>query len=228
MSWRVVAVLAGVGLLLTAAAWYLVRVVYLRFELYYDRPKGEPEVFRFQVWLPPFLHLTAQPRPAEDASASAPQLDWSQVLAKGWSSVREIRSVQESLAALFRHDLGFLKRDRSLKRRARWLLALLERVRWQTEELHWVTRVGAGDAALTGMLCGLLWGAKGVVFGLLAERMAFTARPHVMVQPDFESVAFRTTFRCILRVRLRDIIRAGLGLSGKRGASWSTNTRLRA
>lgn len=81
---------------------------------------------------------------------------------------------------------------------------------------------------MTGMLAGLLWGLKGVAFGLLGERMTFRQRPLVRVIPDFENVALRTTFRCIVRVRLGDIIARGVAASRrKRGASWKANTRLR-
>ncbi|MDI6871306.1 MAG: DUF2953 domain-containing protein [Bacillota bacterium] len=230
MSWRVLTVLAGVGLILAGIILYLLKAAYVRVEIAYDRPQGEAETFSFQVWLPPLVNFQfrRQPPPVSVRAGDEPRPGWSGVLSQGWAAVREVQVVQRTLVSLARHQLDFLEADRSLQRGARFMLRLLERVPWRTEELSWVTRVGAGDPALTGMLSGLLWGLKGVVFGVLAERMTFERKPVIRVLPDFESVAFRTTFRCIVRARVRDIIRAGAGVwRQKRGAAWKTNTRLR-
>lgn len=230
MSWGVV-LLSGVGLLLVGAAVYLAKWACLRFEILYDRPQGEPELFRFQVWLPPLLHfqLRRAPEPEPPVKAGGSRREWLRVLSEGWTAVREIQVVHRTLLSLVRHELSFLEADRSLHRAARFGLRVLERLPWRADELSWVTRVGTGDPALTGVLSGLLWGFKGVAFGFLAERLSFSRRPVLQVLPDFESVAFRTTFRCIVRVRVGDIIRTGVAVwRRKRGAAWRTNTRLRA
>ena len=232
MSGQLWGALAGVAFLLGALALYaLVRRARLRFEVYYDRPQGEPEVFRFVVWLPPFFRLQWVSRPTEEGPEvrSQREPDWREAAAKGRTAIRELRVVERTLVSLFRHELAFLEAGASPKRGLRFGLRLLEQVPWEAKELSWVTRVGAGDAALTGMVCGLLWAFKGTAFGVLAERMTFARRPVVRVLPDFQAVAFRTTFRCIVEARLGDIIRTGAGmLRRKRGAAWKTNTRLRA
>ncbi len=210
--------------------WWL-RRARLRFEVWYDRPRGEPEVFRFVVRLPPFVHFQWARRPTEHGAEAKTEAegDWREAAARGWTAVRELRVVQRTLLALYRHELAFLKDDPSLRRGALFGLRLLEQVPWEAKHLSWVTRLGAGDAALTGLFCGLLWGFKGTAFGVLAERMTFARRPVVRVLPDFQAVSFRTTFQCIVEARLWEIIRTGAGLlRRKRGAGWRTSIRSRA
>lgn len=207
------------------------RRVRLRFEVWYDRPLGEPEVLRFVIRLPPFLHFQWTRRPTEQGAEAeaSPGQDWREAAAKGWTAIRGLRVVERALASLYRHELAFLEADASLRRGVRLGLHLLEQVPWEAKELRWVTRLGAGDAALTGVLCGLLWAFKGTVFGVLAERMTFARRPLVRILPDFQAVAFRTSFRCIVEARLWEIIRTGAGmLRRKRGAAWRTSIRSRA
>jgi hypothetical protein len=231
MPWRAWAVLAGAGLLLAGLLVYWLRVACLRVEIVYDRPQGEEEVCRVRLWLPPLVAYQLRRRPqAPGVRAEAePRRDWSRVLSEGWAAVREIQTVRRTLFSLARHELAFLAEDRSLRRGVVFALRVLERVPWRTEELSWVTRVGAGDPALTGILSGLLWSFKGAIFGVLAERMAFVRRPVVRVQPDFEGVAFRTALHCIVRARVRDIIAAGAGVwRRKREGPWRTNTRSKA
>lgn len=234
MSGPVLALLAGAGLFLAGLLVFLLRAAQLRFEVYFDRPQGEPAVLRFQVWLPPLLHLKLQRTPmpgppAEKAGGDREGVNWARILSQGWETVQEMQVVQHTVSSLLHHDLAFLNAGGRLRRRVRWVVNLLQRVPWWVEELSWVTRFGAGDPALTGVLSGLLWTFKGTLFGVLAQRMALTEKPVIRILPDFEGLAFRTTFRCIVRVRLGDIIAAGAGFRRrKRGARWRTNTRLKA
>ncbi|MGE5552633.1 MAG: DUF2953 domain-containing protein [Betaproteobacteria bacterium] len=231
MPWLVLAILAGVGLLLAGIIIYLAKVAQVQVEVVYDRPQGEEEAFSIQVRMPPLIAFQVRRQlPKERLTGGGePRREWPNVWSEGWVAVRELDTVRRTLLSLACHELWLLGREHTLSRGSVFLLQLLDRVPWRTENLSWVTRIGAGDPALTGVLSGLLWSLKGSVFGILAKRMSFERQPVIRVLPDFESVTFRTTFRCIVRARVRDIIRAGAAVwRRKRGAAWKTNTRLRA
>lgn len=79
----------------------------------------------------------------------------------------------------------------------------------QVEAVHWHTVMGAGDAAWTGCLVGMVWALKGAVAGALTGSPGGgAAPPRLVVEPRFNEVVFDTTFNCILVWRLWDIIRA--------------------
>lgn len=230
-AWDLVLV-AGAGLLFLALlAYAALRLSYLRFELLFDRPQGEEPLLVLKVWLPPFLRFElrhpADP-PGEPAAPPAPDLD-QLVPEQGRTILTQLRAVAHTVSMLAKHELHFLGGDSPGLARAQFVVRLIERVPWWTEEFRWVTRFGVGDPALTGLLTGVVWSIKGTVFGLLNRNMRLLREPVIRVDPDFQSFTFRTTVRCIVRVRLGDIITAGAGLWLKeRGIAWKPNTRLKA
>lgn len=75
--------------------------------------------------------------------------------------------------------------------------------------LEWVTVVGAGDAALTGLFSGVLWGIKGTVLGVLGQNFSLRTRPLIHVSPDFQREIAETRFLCMIQFRLGHAIFAG-------------------
>jgi hypothetical protein len=83
---------------------------------------------------------------------------------------------------------------------------------FKVEEFHWMTEMGAGDAAMTGTLVGLLWAVKGSVLSLVSYFFTFNAHPRLDVRPRFQEEVFTTHVSCIIRFWLGQAMFAGLRL----------------
>ncbi len=81
--------------------------------------------------------------------------------------------------------------------------------------LEWSTQFGLGDAALTGMGAGFVWMLKSFVIGFLHHYSRFSAKPDVQVRPVFGRAIFHTSFSCIFRLHLGDIMVVRLLLAKK-------------
>ncbi len=73
-------------------------------------------------------------------------------------------------------------------------------------QFEWITQFGLGDAALTGIGTGFVWMIKGFVIALLRQHSRFDIRPNLTVRPVFSRSLFHTSFNCILRLHLGDIM----------------------
>ncbi len=80
------------------------------------------------------------------------------------------------------------------------------------EKFTWRTACGCGDAALTGMVTGLLWAAKSEALIFLRRRLNFTARPVVRVRPIYDAALLEVEFECIFTLRVGNVINAAWGL----------------
>lgn len=226
------ALVSGAGLLFVVLFGYAaLRLAFVRFELLFERPQGEEPLLVLKVWLPPFLRFELRrPTSPEGAPEEQGEPDLARLVPEpGRPVIRQVVAVTRVVSMLARHELRFVGGDSPGLQRAQFVVRVLEGVPWWTEEFRWVTRFGAGDPALTGLLTGVVWSVKGTVFGLLNRNMRLTREPVIRVEPDFQSFTFRTSVRCIVRVRLGDIISAGAGFWFKeRGIAWKPNTRLKA
>jgi len=79
-------------------------------------------------------------------------------------------------------------------------------------ELEWNTLLGAGDAALTGMLTGAAWTVKGSIIGLISSYFKLQVMPQMMVQPHFQVAVAQTSFKCMLQFRIGHAMVAGIKL----------------
>nr|WP_295969858.1 DUF2953 domain-containing protein [uncultured Bacillus sp.] len=77
-------------------------------------------------------------------------------------------------------------------------------------ELDWRTNIGAGDAALTGILTGALWTIKGSLIGLISEYFLLQNIPRITVQPHFQMKVTQTIFKCMLQFRIGHAMLAGI------------------
>jgi hypothetical protein len=76
------------------------------------------------------------------------------------------------------------------------------------EKFYWHTQFGTSDAAVTGVMSGLLWSMKALVLSRLTRRIHFVAKPSIRVCPDFQDTGFTMEFKCIFSLRLGNVMNA--------------------
>lgn len=76
------------------------------------------------------------------------------------------------------------------------------------EVLRWRTIVATDDAAVTGVVTGLLWVLMAIWLTQLCRRLRFIYPPVVTVEADFQSRQWGTDFCCIFSVTVGNIINA--------------------
>lgn len=99
------------------------------------------------------------------------------------------------------------------------------------EKLHWRTRLGTDDAAVTALASGALWAVKGQLYVYLKRRVKHAVAPVFHVTPLFNAKAFDMEFECIFSIRLGNVINAMLSLvnfSAEGGNRQWANTRFKA
>lgn len=67
---------------------------------------------------------------------------------------------------------------------------------------------GLEDAALTGIIAGVLWSVRGLALAALRSRMSFGTCPVCLITPVFGQDILRVELECILRIRLGNLINA--------------------
>jgi hypothetical protein len=79
---------------------------------------------------------------------------------------------------------------------------------------HWETVFSTGDAFYTSLSSSFLWILKTqVICRLFREKAPLGEHFLIDVKPSFSNACFSTTFKCIISIKLRDIITASfLGL----------------
>ncbi|MBU9721119.1 MULTISPECIES: DUF2953 domain-containing protein [Bacillaceae] len=77
-------------------------------------------------------------------------------------------------------------------------------------EFHWKTLIGAGDAAITGSASGLLWAIKGNTIGIMSHYMQVKAEPKIYIEPEFQQLMVKTSFKCMVSFRIGHAILAGI------------------
>ncbi|MCD8508681.1 MAG: DUF2953 domain-containing protein [Bacillus sp. (in: Bacteria)] len=77
-------------------------------------------------------------------------------------------------------------------------------------EFYWATQLGTGDAAITGSATGAIWAIKGNVLGILTNYMKIKTMPEIYVNPDFQQMLLKTSFKCMVSFRLGHAMLAGL------------------
>ena len=76
-------------------------------------------------------------------------------------------------------------------------------------KLEWETEFGTGDAAITGILSGILWGIKGNLFTILKIHL----RSHKIsfnIIPYFDKELFKTYVHCIIQLKIGHAIIASI------------------
>ncbi len=83
---------------------------------------------------------------------------------------------------------------------------LLKKVK--IKKLIWITKIGLGDAALTGIISGWLWWIKSSVVTLIINKNKKDII--IDINPDFNKINIETHFNCIIKLKLVYIIIAGI------------------
>lgn len=81
--------------------------------------------------------------------------------------------------------------------------------RARVQGVSWHTRIGLGDAALTGAAIGLLWAVKGAwVASLVARHGPLLRAPDLRIEPSFAGWLCESEYACIYVLRLWDVMAA--------------------
>lgn len=78
------------------------------------------------------------------------------------------------------------------------------------KRFEWRTAAGTGDAAMTGMIAGSIWGIKAAIIKLLASHTKFKAEPLIEVIPYFQFRVAATSLTCMITFRAGKAIAAGI------------------
>jgi hypothetical protein len=76
-------------------------------------------------------------------------------------------------------------------------------------KLEWETEFGTGDAAITGILSGVLWGIKGNLFTIL-KRHVRSKKISFNIIPYFDKELFKTYVHCIIQLKIGHAIIASI------------------
>lgn len=79
---------------------------------------------------------------------------------------------------------------------------------FSVQKFRWKTRIGTGDAALTGVLVGVSYALFGVIAKIMESRLTFLQPPELQVIPDFQENQLQMDLDCIVKTRLGQAIYA--------------------
>ncbi|MCJ8009609.1 DUF2953 domain-containing protein [Lederbergia wuyishanensis] len=77
-------------------------------------------------------------------------------------------------------------------------------------KLEWRTKIGTGDAALTGAVAGAIWAIKGALISFIRSFLFFKNRPLITVQPNFQGFSAETNIRCMVEMKTGKAMVAGI------------------
>ncbi|MCU9614213.1 DUF2953 domain-containing protein [Caldibacillus lycopersici] len=87
---------------------------------------------------------------------------------------------------------------------------LLKKV--QIKHFEWMSTIGTGDAANTGVVAGLGWAIKGSSLGIISNYMTFRTNPIINITPNFQQKISETYLTCMFQLRIGHAIVAGIKL----------------
>ncbi len=168
---------------------------------------------------------------------SVPKLSWTergdvstrQVVQTGKGKTLMSKRKRISLKKLRR----FQKNAQRMRRQVRDLHGLLRRFFQHVtcERLEWVSTIGTGDSAETGILTGVAWALKTALVSVAGRYVRWARSPRLDIHPSFERQRLESDLVCIVRFRLGHLILAvaRLYLNMRKGSegTWQ-NTPFRA
>ncbi|QHS23023.1 DUF2953 domain-containing protein [Virgibacillus sp. MSP4-1] len=90
-------------------------------------------------------------------------------------------------------------------------------------EFYWSTHIGIEkDAAITGVISGLLWSIKGSLTGLMYQNMNVLTQPQINIQPNFQRDLINTHLQCMLSFRIGQAMYAILQIARYQNQSEQT------
>lgn len=83
--------------------------------------------------------------------------------------------------------------------------------RTQIRKFCWRTEIGTGDPFYTGLATGAARSLKGIILGALFRHVPpGAARPEMAVSPDFVNPCFKTSFECIIEIKVGHAALSGI------------------
>ncbi|HHW49283.1 MAG TPA: DUF2953 domain-containing protein [Clostridiaceae bacterium] len=82
--------------------------------------------------------------------------------------------------------------------------------RSRLKELRLNVVIGTDDAALTGLIGGMVWSIIGILDSYLSNKF-ISYKKHINVKTNFSNKEFKVDFYCIFAIRFVHIIRVGIG-----------------
>jgi hypothetical protein len=111
----------------------------------------------------------------------------------------------EELVQIIHKGREFLKKVKDLQKILKHFCRHIS-----VDTLVWESVVGVKNAALTGILTGTLWAAKGELISLLSKLIRLKTMPKINVVPSFQIPYTKTRLECMLHFRIGYAIIAGL------------------
>ena len=83
------------------------------------------------------------------------------------------------------------------------------------DRFFWKSTIGVGDAMLTGITIGAIWGLKGSAIGIISKFMKLRKQPEIYVEAVYQEMVLQSQFECILRFRVGYVFLTGIRLAMK-------------
>jgi len=208
--------LVGIGIYVFLLIIFIVALMFLRirFEVEYKRQGPDDNIkvematlqglIRYQTNIPVveldryFLEPVLKIETGIQGAVSHPVEDKGLIV-----KIPVLTAVLSKLPLYLQQGLEYLQRYRKVLRK------LLKTIRFH--HLTWITQVGFGDPADTGVATGILWGMKGYLYSVFRSHAGTVVNaPRLSVIPCFDCTCLRLDFHCIFDVRIGHIIIAGL------------------
>lgn len=90
------------------------------------------------------------------------------------------------------------------------LYALLQKL--HIKNFRWITEIGSADAAVTGILTGILWMIKGQFLSFIKNTFQID-EVSININPHFNKLVFKTELCCIISIKIGHIINAGIKIA---------------
>lgn len=208
----IIAVLAGLGLLLA-----LVYFSHIKIHFKYFRVQEDDTVsLEFFLW-GLIHHKVEVPVLILQKKLSGFTLTTRTELETGGDESREIMGKENkyefnSLQKIINKIQEWLPWLRDIWEDIEYLLGhlIVERFRWRVS-------IGTPDAAVTGMVSGLIWGVMGNLISTFYRKIYPNhMRPELVVEPNFKKEGFSTSLDCIFKIRIGNIMVTGIRIMKKK------------
>ncbi|MFZ5965810.1 MAG: DUF2953 domain-containing protein [Bacillota bacterium] len=80
----------------------------------------------------------------------------------------------------------------------------------EMKSLNWKTKLGFENAAVTGILSGMLWTFKGMIISIISNHIRNSENISLHIEPCFDAEDFQMSFDCIFRIKVGHIIIAAI------------------
>lgn len=202
----------------------IIAISRLELELgFFALKNGSDDQLTIHVSLPPLVHrqisypvaelvekhgqlATRLLRQAEDG----PRQEYVYTLAEQQQLFQRLKTLIQQI-----RQSGFLRIKKSTDRQLRWTAlgaAIVPNLHITVKELVLQSRLGLGDAALTGIGVGLVWSLLGLATSLAQkhfQHLQFAALPRISITPVFNEWLIQGRLRCIVSLRVGEIIFEG-------------------